>query len=180
MICTKCTRVRFFVCNRVHVLAAAQGQYLCQPSGAVVVVAGQDPPQWGLNGPCTDTRQPRGNDTRQAPAAPDVTPKRVPRSVIKAKRKHMHKCKDGSIVNTSELSKKHDLSSFFIDAEHGLLYRVNADDSDTLCVPAVTAANNESIRYHIYMEMHDSPFYGHRGVSGTYNAIQYTFSPTLY
>ena len=135
----------------------------------------QDPPQWGLNGPCTDTRQPRGNDNRQAPAVPDVTPKRVPRSVIKAKRKHMHKCKDGSIVNTSELSKKHDLTSFFIDAEHGLLYRVNADDSDTLCVPAVTTANNESIRYHIYMEMHDSPFYGHRGVSGTYNAIRQKF-----
>ena len=69
----------------------------------------QDPPQWGLNGPCTDTQQPRSNDNRQAPAVPDVTPKRVPRSVIKAKRKHMHKCKDGSIVNTSELSKKHDL-----------------------------------------------------------------------
>ena len=59
----------------------------------------------------------------------------------------MHKCKDGSVVNTSELSKKHDLSSFFIDAEHGLLYCVNANDSDTLCAPAVIAANNESIRY---------------------------------
>ena len=84
-------------------------------------------------------------------------------------------CSDGSTIDLVSLAKKQDISKFFIDAQHHLLYWINADGMETLCVPDVVNASGESIRYHLFMEMHDSPFYGHRGVDATYNSMRRKF-----
>ena len=44
-----------------------------------------------------------------------------------------------------------------------------------MCVPNVDAGNGENIRYHLFLEMHDSPYYGHRGANATYNAMRTKF-----
>ena len=120
------------------------------------------PIQWGQNGPCTDTRF---GTTKQ---------KRVRFSDRPAITKQ-YTCSDGTIIDLSKLLQRFDVGQYFIDKEHSLLYRINVDDSETLCVPNIVAANGESIRYHIFLEMHDSPYYGHRGAAATYNAVRNKF-----
>ena len=65
-----------------------------------------------------------------------------------------------------------DLKEFMVDQTTDLLYFINTDDCETLCVPDVKYANGGSIRYHVFLEMHDSLFYGHRGVQATYAQLR--------
>ena len=76
-------------------------------------------------------------------------------------------CLDGTELNLKDLKSHYDTTKFFIDKESGLLYFINKDDEEVLVVPDYKDGNGESLRYHIFMEMHDSPFYGHRGIFGT-------------
>jgi membrane-bound inhibitor of C-type lysozyme len=76
-------------------------------------------------------------------------------------------CSDGTTIDMVSLTKKQDTSKFFVDAQHLLLYWINADGTETLCVPDVVNASGESIRYHLFMEMHDSPFYGQCGLTSS-------------
>ena len=89
------------------------------------------PIQWGQNGPCTDTRF---GTTKQ---------KRVRFSDRPAITKQ-YTCSDGTIIDLSKLLQRFDVGQYFIDNEHSLLYRINVDDSETLCVPNIVAANGES------------------------------------
>ena len=50
-------------------------------------------------------------------------------------------CSDGSTIDLVSLAKKQDLSKFFIDAQHHLLYWINADGMETLCVPQYVPEN---------------------------------------
>jgi transposase InsO family protein len=161
-------------------------------------------PKWGKNGPCTDTRDmvperathkrktqrqlygiANGDynlvvDTTVKPTrhrklhTPITQTKRV-RLKDRPSTKKQYTCSDGTTIDLSSLMQRFDVSKYFIDTEHQLLYRINIDDSETLCVPNVATANGEHIRYHLFMEMHDSPFYGHRGATATYNAMRQKF-----
>ena len=48
-----------------------------------------------------------------------------------------------------------------------LLYFIYGGGGETLCVPNVKDGLGESIHYHLFLEMHDSLFYGHRGANAT-------------
>ena len=52
------------------------------------------------------------------------------------------------------------------------MYFVNTDNFETLCVPDVKGSAGESIRYHIFLGMHDSLFYGHRGVQSPHASMR--------
>ena len=56
-----------------------------------------------------------------------------------------------------------------------LLYFINSDGCETLCVPNVKDGSGESMRYHLFLEMHDSLFYGHRGANATYAHMRSKF-----
>ena len=80
-----------------------------------------------------------------------------------------------------QLLSKFDIKSFFIDPSTELLYFINRNGQETLCVPDVQNSDSESMRYHIFLEMHDSPFYGHRGAVATYSAMRTRFYwPKMY
>ena len=68
-----------------------------------------------------------------------------------------------------------------MDPHTKLLYFISRSGHESLCVPDVKTAAGESLRYHIFMEMHDSPFYGHRGAVATYGAMRTRFYwPKMY
>ena len=79
-----------------------------------------------------------------------------------------YKCADGQVINITELLSHFDVAKFMIDPVSDLLYFINSDGCETLCVPNVKDGSGESIRYHLFLEMHDSLFYGHRGANATY------------
>ena len=83
-----------------------------------------------------------------------------------------HKCADGFVIDMSKLTALFDLKKLMVNQTTDLLYFINTDDCETLCVPDVKYANGGSIRYHVFLEMHDSLFYGHRGVQATYAQLR--------
>ena len=89
--------------------------------------------------------------------------------------------KNGRTDDTKKLLSKFDLSNFFIDPGNKLLYFLNRNGQEVLCVPDIHTEAGESLRYHIFMEMHDSPFYGHRGAVATYGSMRTRFYwPKMY
>ena len=82
---------------------------------------------------------------------------------------------------TRKIRSKFDPSHFFIDSNNKLLYFLNRNGHEVLCVPNVHNSEGESLRYHIFMECHDSPFYGHRGAVATYGIMRARFYwPKMY
>ena len=55
----------------------------------------------------------------------------------KTKMIRQYKCADGSVINISELTAKFDTSKFTLDQKTDLIYFVNTDNFETLCVPDV-------------------------------------------
>eukprot|EP01050_Picozoa_sp_SAG11_P018116 SAG11_NODE_2691_length_3090_cov_6.560682_2_plen_317_part_00 len=78
------------------------------------------------------------------------------------------------ISDIKKLRSKFNIRQFFIDPTSKLLYFVSTQGHETLCIPDYKIGG-ESMRYTIFMELHDSPFFGHRGVTGTIGAIRQRF-----
>ena len=65
-----------------------------------------------------------------------------------------------------QLKSSFNVNQFFIEPSNNLLYYVSPQGLEALCIPD-SHIHGESIRYTIFTEMHDSPLYGHRGVTAT-------------
>ena len=74
---------------------------------------------------------------------------------------------------------RHLYQKFMVEQYHidttGLMYNVNADGIEKLCIPNKTLANGESLYFVIYKEVHESNLYRHRGYASTLAAVQNRF-----
>ena len=67
------------------------------------------------------------------------------------------------------------VSQFFIDENNELLYNVSQTCKETLCVPQVKRDHGETLRYKLFVELHDTPLMEHRGTAATTFALQARF-----
>eukprot|EP01050_Picozoa_sp_SAG11_P032855 SAG11_NODE_10875_length_799_cov_2.790000_1_plen_62_part_10 len=58
------------------------------------------------------------------------------------------------------------VAQYYIDT-NGLLYNVNEDGIERLCIPNKTLENGETLYFTIYRECHDISVYRHRGYTTT-------------
>ena len=86
-----------------------------------------------------------------------------------------YKFADGFVIDMSKLTALFDLNKFMVDQTTDVSYFINTDDFETPCVPNVQNENGESTRHHVFLEMHDSPSHGHRGVQATYAQLRMEF-----
>ena len=64
------------------------------------------------------------------------------------------------------------VQQYFIDEKTGLLYQVNNDGIERLCIPDKILPNKESLHFTIFREIHESPMYRHRGFNQTLAQIE--------
>eukprot|EP01050_Picozoa_sp_SAG11_P019089 SAG11_NODE_2986_length_2789_cov_18.514498_2_plen_114_part_00 len=67
------------------------------------------------------------------------------------------------------------VQQYFIDKATYLLYPVNSDGIERLCVPDKIIPNKESLHFTIFREVHESPMYLHRGFNSTLRQIRDRF-----
>ena len=72
----------------------------------------------------------------------------------------------------SSLHSRFTVSQFFIDENNELLYNVSQTGKETLCVPQVKRDHGETLRYKLFVELHDTPLTEHRGTAATTFALQ--------
>jgi hypothetical protein len=82
--------------------------------------------------------------------------------------------KDRQNKKTS-LHSRFTVSQFFIDENNELLYNVSQTGKETLCVPQVKRDHGETLRYKLFVELHDTPLMEHRGTAATTFALQARF-----
>ena len=75
----------------------------------------------------------------------------------------------------SSLHSRFTISQFFIDENNELLYNVSQTGKETLCVPQVKRDHGETLRYKLFVELHDTPLMEHRGTAATTFALQARF-----
>ena len=73
------------------------------------------------------------------------------------------------------LYQKFMVQQYFIDEKTGLLYQVNNDGIERLCIPDKILPNKESLHFTIFREIHESPMYRHRGFNQTLAQIRDRF-----
>jgi hypothetical protein len=97
------------------------------------------------------------------------------------------KQKNGEPVNRAKLREKQrqekktslhsrfTVSQFFIDEYNELLYNVSQTGKETLCAPQVKREHGETLRYELFVELHDTPLMEHRGTAATTFALRARF-----
>jgi hypothetical protein len=92
------------------------------------------------------------------------------RPVNRAKRRK----KDRQDKKTS-LHSRFTVSQFFIDGNNDLLYNVSQTGKETLSVSQVKRDHGETLRYKLFVELHDTPLMEHRGTASTTFALRARF-----
>jgi hypothetical protein len=86
------------------------------------------------------------------------------------------RCEKDRHEKKTSMHSRFTVSQFFIDENNELLYNVSQTGKETLCVQQVKRDHRETLRYKIFVELHDTPLMEHCGTTATTFALQARYS----